>query len=170
VIAFGVDPGLSGAIAVVETMADGGVRLYVVDMPVVEVVRNAKTKREVSAAGVADVVAAFTAAHAGHARVACVERVGAMPGQGVSSVFSFGRSAGIVEGVLAALKIAVTITTPQAWQKAMAVRGGKDGSRARAMEVFADRSHFFARKKDDGRADAALIAMHALRMYSQRKE
>jgi crossover junction endodeoxyribonuclease RuvC len=164
-IVFGVDPGLSGAVCALHYRGTAGPpTLFVVDMPVVEVVRNGKTKREVSAAQLADVFANFKATDADC--VAYVERVGAMPGQGVSSVFSFGRSAGIVEGVLAALKIPVTIVTPQRWQKTMAVRDGKDGARLRAAELWPGDAHVFARKKDDGRADAALIAAAGARNHS----
>jgi len=84
-----------------------------------------------------------------------------MPGQGVTSVFSFGRSVGIIEGVLATMLIPVDIVTPQAWQKAAAVRGGKDGSRQRACELFPNYAGLFALKKHDGRADAACMAWFA---------
>ena len=169
-IVYGIDPGLSGAIAVLHLRADAdpGVLFDVVDMPVVEIMRNAKAKREVSAAALADLFA--RANHRLQPSHAYLERVGAMPGQGVSSVFSFGRSTGVVEGVLAALKIPVTIITPQSWQKAMAVRDGKDGSRARAMEIFAGDAHLFTRKKDDGRADAALIAACGARNHQSTTE
>jgi crossover junction endodeoxyribonuclease RuvC len=89
---------------------------------------------------------------------AFVEKVFAMAGQGVTSVFSFGRSLGVVEGVLTTMKIKTTLITPQTWQKRMAVTGGKDGSRARAMDLFPEQAQMFKRVKDDGRADAALIA------------
>jgi crossover junction endodeoxyribonuclease RuvC len=92
---------------------------------------------------------------------AMFERVNAMPGQGVTSVFSFGRSSGIVEGVLAALAIPTHIITPQVWQKAASVRGGKDGARQRATELFPAYAGLFARKKDDGRADASCMAWYA---------
>ena len=155
-IVYGIDPGLSGAIAIVHASANMVTLHDVIDMPVVEVERNGKMKREVSAAGLAEL---FLVRRHYLESFAYVERVGAMPGQGVSSVFSFGRSTGIIEGVLAALKIPVTIVTPQSWQKTMAVRGGKDGSRARAMELLPREARMFARVKDDGRADAALIAL-----------
>jgi crossover junction endodeoxyribonuclease RuvC len=150
-IILGIDPGLSGAIAIYNIYTE---ELVVMDMPVVEMTRNGKHKREVSPALVADVIAGKGAVRA------YMERVSAMPGQGVSSMFSFGRSAGIVEGVLAAYEIPVTLVTPQAWMKAMAVRAGKDGSRERAMQLFPAYSTLFARKKDDGRSDAALIAKY----------
>jgi crossover junction endodeoxyribonuclease RuvC len=82
-----------------------------------------------------------------------------MSGQGVTSVFSFGRSLGVVEGILGALRIKNSLVTPQTWQKGIAVTGGKDGSRARAMELFPDQIELFKRVKDDGRSDAALIAL-----------
>ena len=151
-IVLGIDPGLSGALALLDSEMNS---LTIWDMPVVEVVRNRVKKREVNAAGVADIIA-------GHGIEHCyMERVGAMPGQGVTSVFSFGRSTGILEGVLAAYEIPVTIITPQAWQKAAGVRDGKDASRLRAAQLFPVYSAMFGRKKDDGRADAALIAWYA---------
>lgn len=148
-IVLGIDPGLSGALAFYDTTTEV---LVVMDMPTVEVTRNGKNKREVSPALVADMVAGKGI------EKAFMERVSAMPGQGVSSMFSFGRSAGILEGVLAAYEIPTTLVTPQAWMKAMGVRAGKDGSRERAMQLFPQYSTAFARKKDDGRSDAALIA------------
>jgi crossover junction endodeoxyribonuclease RuvC len=151
VIIMGIDPGLSGAIAIYDT-ATG--ELMVEDMPTVEVTRNGKAKREISAQLLSEAIAAA------YAQQAYLERVGAMPGQGVSSVFSFGRSVGMLEGVLAALDIPTTIVPPTTWQRKVNVRGGKDGSRERAMQLFPKYAHLFSRKKDDGRADAALIAYY----------
>ena len=152
-IFIGIDPGLNGAIAFFD-LAKG--HLSVVDMPVVEVLRGGKKKREVSAQMLAQVIRL-----AERPCTAVFERVNAMPGQGVTSVFSFGRSSGIVEGVLAALAIPTHIITPQVWQKATAVRGGKDGARQRATELFPAYAGLFSRKKDDGRADAACMAWYA---------
>ena len=152
-IYIGIDPGLNGAIAFLDTEKG---HLSVVDMPTFEVKRNNKAKREVNAAGLAHVLAV-----AQKVQGIVLERVGAMPGQGVTSVFSFGRSVGLVEGVLAAYLLPVSIVTPQAWQKAAGVRGGKDGSRMRACELFPNYAGLFARKKDDGRADAAIMAWYA---------
>ena len=148
---LGIDPGASGGIAFF-SMQRGLLSIF--DMPTVEVKRGGKTKREVSAAmlnaiiGARDIDAAF------------VEKVGAMPGQGVSSMFQFGRSVGMIEGVLAALEIPTNYVTPQVWQKTVGARGGKDASRARASELFPAYAANFTRKKDDGRADAALIAWY----------
>ena len=151
-IYIGIDPGLNGAIAYFD-VEDG--HLAIVDMPTFEVKRNSKVKREVSPSGVAHELTVV------NVRGVVLERVGAMPGQGVTSVFSFGRSTGIIEGILAAFEMPVNIVTPQEWQKAAGVRGGKDGSRMRACELFPNYATLFARKKDDGRADAALMAWYA---------
>ena len=154
-IYIGIDPGLNGAIALLD--AEKGV-LSISDMPTLEVKRNNKAKKEVSPIGVAIFLGQTPAFRQSRA---ILERVGAMPGQGVTSVFSFGRSVGIIEGVLATMLIPIDIVTPQAWQKAAGVRGGKDGSRMRACELFPNYATLFARKKDDGRADAALMAWYA---------
>jgi len=156
-IYIGIDPGLNGAIASLD-IENGELLIY--DMPTLEVKRNNKVKQEVSPQRLADIFGPSDIP-VEKVRGVVLERVGAMPGQGVSSVFSFGRSVGIVEGVLAALGLSVTIVQPQAWQKAVSVRGGKDGSRQRAMELFPKEAKTFARKKDDGRADAALMAWYA---------
>jgi len=145
----GIDPGASGALAFFD-MSRG--ILYVEDMPVLEIARNGKTKREISPQLLRSIVDRY------EPRRAIIERVGAMPGQGVSSMFQFGRSVGLVEGVLAGLNVPTGFVTPQQWQKGAGVRGGKDGSRMRAVELFPAYAQLFARKKDDGRADAALIA------------
>lgn len=148
---LGIDPGLSGALAFFDPRTN---ELIVEDMPTVEVRRNNKLKREVSAQLVANIIVRR------HVEAAFLERVNAMAGQGVTSVFSFGRSAGIMEGVLAAFDIPTTLVTPQSWQKAMNVRDGKDGSRERAMQLFPANAELFQRKKDDGRSDATLIAVY----------
>jgi crossover junction endodeoxyribonuclease RuvC len=155
-IILGIDPGASGALAFYDTEAQ---YLWVYDMPVNEIVRNGKKKREVSAAGIADIVRNRTDQLEARA---FFERVGAMPGQGVTSMFAFGRSAGIVEGVLAAMRISTDIVTPQAWQKATGSRDGKDGARLRAQQLFPAFTEYFGLKKHDGRADASLLCVYGL--------
>ena len=152
-IVIGVDPGLSGAIAFYDTEA---CVVTIHDMPTVEIKRGGKAKREIAPA----LVASALTSSMRQVSAAYVERVGAMPGQGVTSVYSFGYSTGVVVGALAGVGIPTTIIPPQTWQKAVNVRGGKAGSRARAMELFPDQAGLFARVKDDGRADAALIAFY----------
>ena len=147
---IGIDPGLSGAVAVLT----GTDSLRILDMPTVTVERNNKSKRQVSASELAEIIYTLKSDDC-HV---FVERVGAVSGQGVTSVFSFGRSFGMIEGILAAFKLPVTYVAPATWVKAVGRGQGKDASRARAMELFPNNQADFKRVKDDGRSDAALIA------------
>lgn len=147
---MGIDPGLGGAIALWDNDIDA---LRVWDMPVHVIRVGQSEKRVLNEAQLADIIR-----EAGPDRAVC-EWVHAMPGQGVTSVFSFGAAFGIARGVLAGLRVPVTYVTPQSWQKAMRVPAGKDGSRQRATQMFPAYAHLFLRKKDDGRSDAALIAL-----------
>lgn len=148
---IGIDPGASGALVILDTETNA---LEVMDMPCVEIKRGTRNVRQVSAQLLANLLRGHNACHA------YVEKVGAMPGQGVASMFAFGRAAGVVEGVLAGLEVPTTYVTPQEWQKAMRVVGGKDGSRSRASQLWPSFADQFARKKDDGRSDAALVAAY----------
>lgn len=147
---IGIDPGLSGAVAVLT----GSDSLIVIDMPTMTVERNGKSKRQVSASELADIFSNFNS----NDTHVYVEKVSAMAGQGVTSVFSFGRSFGMIEGILAAYKLPVTYVPPATWVKAVGRGQGKDASRARAMELFPNNQADFKRVKDDGRSDSALIA------------
>lgn len=146
---IGVDVGNNGAIALVVD----GVLESVVDMPVVEIKRGRTTKRQVSAQALVGIIKEMNPTQA------AVEKVGSMPNQGVSSTFAFGRSAGVIEGVLAALGVPVTYVQPAVWAKSMNKGYGKDASRHRAMELFPDKQDWFKLVKHDGRAEAVLIAM-----------
>jgi crossover junction endodeoxyribonuclease RuvC len=152
-ICVGIDVGLSGAIAFFDIKAGA---LSVFDMPVVEVLRGGKKKKEVCARSLAHM---FRDKANADMRI-FIERVNAMSGQGVTSVFSFGRSAGVVDGVVSWTQAQITLITPQVWQKAVGVRDGKDGSRLRAMELFPAYSELFRLKKAHGRSDAALISYY----------
>lgn len=154
-IILGCDPGASGALVILDVESN---TLSIEDMPTVEIKRGTRMVRHVSAQLVAELLIDRAITHA------VVEKVGAMPGQGVASMFAFGRAAGVIEGVLAGLHIPTTYVTPQEWQKAMRVLGGKDGARARAAQLWPKSAKEFARKKDDGRADAALIAGYGAKL------
>jgi crossover junction endodeoxyribonuclease RuvC len=148
---IGIDPGISGAIAVFED----GVLICVVDMPTLKIASGKTMKSHISAVSLMDILDGGYPRNEAHI---VVEKVGAMPGQGVTSMFNFGRSAGIIEGVVAALRMPHTYVTPATWTKAVGRAAGKDASRMRAMELFPAKADLFKRAKDDGRADAALIA------------
>ena len=149
-IVLAVDPGLSGAIAILGPSLDD---LVVHDMPVHTIARGGKSKRDVDAVALATIIRASGAEHA------FVEQVGAMPGQGVSSVFAFGKGYGIALGVLAALYMPTTTVPPQRWKRALQVPAGKDAARARASQLMPRHAHHWPLKKHDGRAEAALIAL-----------
>lgn len=152
-IICGIDPGASGAIASIHL--EKGF-LEVIDMPAHQIERNGKKKTEISAQLVARYLENLKPDHI------YLERVGAMPGQGVSSMFQFGRSVGTLEGIIAALRIPISYVTPQKWQKDCGMRAGKDGSRQRAQELFPAFAQHFSRVKDNGRSDAALIAWYGV--------
>ena len=160
-IAVGVDPGASGAIAIFDGFTHS---LKVHDMPVVEIKRGKRNVRHTDAAMLANLFSGIPA----NITHAVIERVGARPRQGVSSMFAFGRALGVIEGVLAGKGISVTMVSPQTWQKAMGVNSGKDGARARASQLYPAQASLFARKKDHGRADATLIATFAYDTLKER--
>lgn len=147
---IGIDPGASGAVAILE--ADGSL-VQVFDMPAVEIVVGGKAKRRVSP----EMLASELRLYAPGAQ-AVVEQVGAMPGQGVTSMFAFGHAYGLCLGVLAGLGVPTRTVTPGAWKKAMKLNTGKDASRAEAARRWPAQAGEFRRVKDDGKAEAALIA------------
>ena len=143
---IGVDPGLGGAVAYIY-----GDHVEVWDMPVVP--RRTGKGREVCAALLHNLVNEIPTVHA------YVERVSAMPGQGVTSMFSLGRSLGIVEATLACCEFSYVLVTPSVWKRRAGLIGKpKDASRTLAIQMYPQLADQLKRKKDVGRADALLIA------------
>ena len=150
---IGIDPGITGAIAFMDDAGECG---DVMDIP---------TMAKASGKGQQiDPYALFSMLMELRRMSPCgatayLERVNAMPGQGVSSVFSFGKSVGIIEGVIAALSIPVKMPTPQSWKKRAGLTGkDKDAARTLAIQLHPEIADKLSRKKDIGRADAILIA------------
>lgn len=145
---LGIDPGASGAIAAVNAI---GALEWVHDMPHHDGV--------VSPSLVADLF---------HGPItfieAWVEDVHSMPKQGVASSFKFGRAHGTVLGVLGGLRIPTHLITPAKWKRQMGVPADKKLARRKACELWPDNASLFARVKDDGRAEAALIAEYGRRV------
>lgn len=158
---YGIDPGLGGALAV----CVGGELARVADMPTVYV-GGGRVKRQVDPAGVAALIRQWRAELGHDFEHAVVERVSSMPGQGVASMFSFGHSAGAVAGVLAALQIPVAFAAPQTWKRSYGIGADKSSSRAKASESFPAHAAMWLRVKDDGRAEAALIALYGHRTHT----
>lgn len=142
---IGIDPGASGAIVIMEGVA----LIEWATMPTIKV----GTQTRVNAAALAAMLLNFDAGHA------YVEQVGAMPGQGTASMFSFGHAAGVVAGVLGAMAITTTLVTPQAWKKRAGLSGtDKDAARSRAIQLWPSWRALDAKGKGQALADAALIA------------
>jgi crossover junction endodeoxyribonuclease RuvC len=143
---LGIDPGLHGALALIDTDFDDV--LVVRDMPI------AKTtvRHELVAPWLSDIVREL------EPHEVYLERVHALPRQGVSSSFSFGMTYGTTRGVLAALKLPTHLVTPNEWKRALRLGADKSAARAMAANLFAREANLFARVKDDGRAEAALLA------------
>lgn len=151
---LGVDPGLSGAAAILTAAPNfRPVFTAVIDMPTV----GELWKRRV------DVMAliSFIADHAPDTAV--IERAQAMPDQGASSGFIYGRAVGAVEACILGLSIPLTVIEPTAWKKFHGLKGSvKEDSRQRAVMRFPTNSQPFARKKDHNRAEAVLIAEYGV--------
>lgn len=143
-ITIGVDPGLNGAIALIN---EHGYLIDVYDMPV--------AGAAVSAQLLAD--AENWADHTTYGTVV-LEDVHAMPKQGVTSSFGFGRSKGVVEGVFAGARRPIVYVSPSTWKRDLRLGKDKGVCRQRAVELWPTKAALFARVKDDGRAEAALIA------------
>lgn len=156
---LGVDPGALGAIAAID---ENGVLVAVHDMPY-ELVKIGNTKKKrVLPEKIQQIVSEMQSNLFLYQSVAWVEKVGARPGQGVSSCFAFGEAYGLVRGVLAGLCIPTYTVTPTVWKKALKLDSGKKSSRLMAMDQWPEDAGVFKRVKDDGRAEAALLAMYGL--------
>jgi len=153
-IIVGIDPGLSGAICLLDTEGT----FCINDMPVHALVRGGKNKREIDPHRLA-ILLSGTIGHA------FIEQVGAMPGQGVSGVFSLGKTFGIIIGVLATHGVPMTFVSPVKWKKALQVPASKDGARARASQLLPQAAGEWPLVKHDGRAESALIALYGIQSF-----
>lgn len=154
-IFVGIDPGLSGAIARLDA-SSGEVRIE--DVPTFEIKRNGKAKREIDYHSLARILDDMTKEPG--TRIV-IEGVGAMPGQGVSSVFAFGKAFGVLIGVSAATFCPIEFVSPAKWKREMGVTASKDGSRAKASMLFPRYSELWRLAKNADRAEALLIAAWA---------
>jgi crossover junction endodeoxyribonuclease RuvC len=152
---LGIDIGVTGALALLD--ASGELR-EVFDMPVLS--DGPAGRRNVNAPLLSEIVAASLATKV------FVEYVGARPKEGAVGAFAFGRSRGVIEGVTAALGLPVAFLTPPTWKRLVGIapgrNGAKDAARSEAIRRWPNHAALFARIKDDGRAEAALIAVAGL--------
>lgn len=147
---IGVDPGVSGAIVVMQS-TNFPDPIEWIRMPTVKVGKS----RRVDCAAVARFLQDFDVGEV------YIERVHSMRGQGVSSSFTFGHAAGAVEGVVVAMMMPVTLVTPQAWKRRAGLIGkDKDAARSRAIQLWPRWDDLGQKAKGQALADAALIARH----------
>ena len=143
---LGIDPGCSGALVLV---TEQGGYIDHLAMPTIKV----GTKSRVNGAAVSAWLRQYGITHA------YLEQVGAMPGQGTASMFTFGHAAGVAEGLLQGLNIPYTLVTPQAWKKSAGLIGSdKDAARSRAIQLYPELRALDAKAKGQAIADALLIA------------
>ena len=153
-IIFGIDPGVSGAICVLNKKKI--VEVY--EMPTM--IDGKKNKRQVNGAEVTNIFLKELSYEKKEAKVV-VEQVNAMPGQGVTSMFNFGQSFGVIKGVCAALRLPVYFVRPVKWKKYFnLIKTNKDASRTKVIEIFPNISSKISRKKDSNKADSILIAKY----------
>ena len=165
-IIFGIDPGISGAICVLK--GEEGRIIEVYEMPTM--IDGKKNKRQVKGAEGTNIFKKELInennrieSSENYEKIAkvVVEHVTAMPGQGVTSMFNFGQSFGVIKGICAALKLPIYFVRPTKWKKHFnLIKTNKDASRTKVIETYPNISSKLARKKDSNKADAILIARY----------
>ena len=152
---IGIDPGISGALCFMEQ----GKIVEVIDMP--SMADGKKNKKQVNGSQVFNEISRHVKGkNLGNIKV-IIEHVSAMPGQGVTSMFNFGQSFGILKGVCAAMSLSMYFVRPAKWKKYFnLINSSKDASRTKAIEIFPYFSAHLSKKKDANKADAILIASY----------
>ena len=148
---IGIDPGLSGAIAILESNKV----INIFDIPVMS--EGKKNKRQLNSALLVKMIKDNINSNEEVSVV--VEQVNAMPGQGVTSMFNFGQTFGAIKGICAALELPIFFVRPSKWKKYFElINSSKDSSRTKVIEMYPKLSHQLSKKKDVNKSDAILIA------------
>ena len=159
---IGIDPGISGSICFFEN----GKIVDVIEMPTMT--EGKKNKRQVNGAQIFNEIKKRTKDYENQNVRVIIEQVSAMPGQGVTSMFNFGQSFGILKGICSAMQMPVYFVRPAKWKKYFnLINSEKDASRTKAIEIFPYFSSKLSRKKDSNKADAILIASYYYETYRQ---
>ena len=157
---IGIDPGISGSICFFQ---DGKI-VDVIEMPTM--IEGKKNKKQVNSSQVFNEISEKIKKLDKNEIKVVIEQVSAMPGQGVTSMFNFGQSFGILKGVCSAMQLPMYFVRPAKWKKYFnLINSEKDASRTRAIEVFPYFSSQLSRKKDTNKADAILIASFYYETY-----
>ena len=148
---IGIDPGLSGAIAVMQDK----IVINIYDMPVMA--EGKKNKRQLNSSQLVNIIKENI--NEDEDTIVVVEQVNAMPGQGVTSMFNFGQTFGAIKGVCAALRLPIFFVRPSKWKKHFElINSSKDASRTKVIEMYPTLSGQLAKKRDVNKSDAVLIA------------
>ena len=157
---IGIDPGISGSICFFQ---DGKI-VDVVEMPTMT--EGKKNKKQVNGSQIFNEISEKIKTLDKKEIKVVIEQVSAMPGQGVTSMFNFGQSFGILKGICSAMQLPMYFVRPAKWKKYFnLINSEKDASRTRAIEVFPYFSGQLSRKKDSNKADAILIASFYYETY-----
>ncbi len=157
---IGIDPGISGSICFLE---DGIIR-DVLEMPTMT--EGKKNKKQVNGSQIYNEISFRIKTYEKKNIKVVIEQVSAMPGQGVTSMFNFGQSFGILKGICSAMQLPIYFVRPAKWKKYFnLINSEKDASRTRAIEIFPYFSSNLSKKKDSNKADAILIASYFHETY-----
>ena len=157
---IGIDPGISGAICFFK---DGKI-IDVIEMP--SMAEGKKNKKQVNGNQLYNEIKLRISETDKHEVCVVVEHVTAMPGQGVTSMFNFGQSFGVIKGLCSAMQLPIHFVRPTKWKKYFnLIKTSKDASRSRAIELFPKVSEKLKRRKDSNKADAILIASYYYNTY-----
>ena len=157
---IGIDPGISGSIC----FLNNGKILDVIEMPIMA--DGKKNKKQVNGSQVYNEISKRIKQFEKNQIRVVIEHVSAMPGQGVTSMFNFGQSFGILKGICTAMQLPMYFVRPAKWKKYFnLLNSEKDASRTRAIEIFPYFSSQLSRKKDSNKADAILIASFYYETY-----
>tara|TARA_B100000686_G_C16592731_1_gene864315 strand:+ start:138 stop:632 length:495 start_codon:yes stop_codon:yes gene_type:complete len=158
---IGIDPGISGAICFFE---NGEVK-DIIDMPVMA--DGKKNKKQINGSQIYNEILLRTKNHLKKDIHVVIEQVSAMPGQGVTSMFNFGQSFGVVKGICSAMQLSMYFVRPMRWKKYFnLLKTEKEASRSKAIEIFPYISSKLLRKKDSNKADAILISSYFNNTYN----
>ena len=157
---IGIDPGISGSICFLQ---DGKI-VDVIEMPTMT--EGKKNKKQVNGSQIVNEILEKIKELDKREIKVVIEQVSAMPGQGVTSMFNFGQSFGILKGICSSMQLPMYFVRPAKWKKYFnLINSEKDASRTRAIEIFPYFSKQLSRKKDSNKADAILIASFYYETY-----
>ena len=159
---IGIDPGISGSICFLED----GIIKDVLEMPTMT--EGKKNKKQVNGSQIFNEISFRIKTYEKKNIKVVIEQVSAMPGQGVTSMFNFGQSFGILKGICSAMQLPIYFVRPAKWKKYFnLINSEKDASRTRAIEIFPYFSTQLSRKKDSNKADAILISSFFFETYKE---